>query len=36
MKELGVSVSPNVKPGVLTTHPLYEELSEFKSFVKDP
>lgn len=31
----GITLSPNIKPGMLTTHPLYEEFSELGLFVKD-
>lgn len=33
MKARGVSVTPNIKPGVLTTHPYYEEMREKGVFV---
>ncbi|MEK4250683.1 glycoside hydrolase family 31 protein [Paenibacillus sp. FSL W7-1287] len=31
----GITLSPNIKPGMLTTHPLYEEFSELGLFIKD-
>lgn len=36
MTDFGVSVSPNIKPGMLLTHPLYEEFVRCNAFVKDP
>ena len=33
MMEKGVSVSPNIKPGILTCHPLYEDFKESKAFI---
>ena len=33
MKLKNVSVSPNVKPGILLTHPLYNTFKEKNSFV---
>ena len=36
MKARGVTVSPNVKPGILTTHPNYKDFNNNDSFVKDP
>ncbi|KAB8293602.1 TIM-barrel domain-containing protein [Bifidobacterium avesanii] len=34
MKELGVAVTPNVKPGILTTHPDYDEYDRSGAFVR--
>jgi len=34
MKEKGALVAPNVKPGMLTTHPLYKEFSESGAYIK--
>lgn len=36
MEEKGVVTSPNIKPGVLLTHPMYEEWKQKGVFVKDP
>lgn len=35
MNNQGVVVSPNVKPGVLTTHPLFKEMEAYDVFVKE-
>ena len=35
MKQAGIVVSPNVKPGMLLVHPLLEEMKEKKMFVLD-
>ncbi|KAA8831159.1 TIM-barrel domain-containing protein [Bifidobacterium tissieri] len=35
MKKRGVAVTPNVKPGILTTHPDYDEFAEAGAFIKD-
>lgn len=35
MEEEGVTVTPNVKPGILLKHPLYQEMKEKGMFVKD-
>lgn len=35
MKQEGIVVSPNVKPGMLLVHPLLEEMKEKKMFVLD-
>lgn len=35
MKERGICVSPNVKPGILLVHPMLEEMKEKGMFVKD-
>src|SRR5690606_1396051 len=34
-KQHGVTISPNIKPGMLLTHPLYEEFAEKELYVKD-
>jgi alpha-glucosidase len=36
MSERGISVSPNIKPGVLTSHPYWKLFTEADAFVKDP
>lgn len=36
MRERGVEVSPNVKPGVLNTHPYYESMKEAGCFIRTP
>ena len=35
MKARGVAVTPNVKPGILTTHPDYDEFAQAGAFVRD-
>ena len=35
MNKRGVSVSPNVKPGLLTIHPLYEDFQKNSAFILD-
>jgi alpha-glucosidase len=35
MEERGVTTSPNIKPGLLLTHPYLEQLKKEKIFVKD-
>lgn len=35
MNEKGASVAPNVKPGMLLTHPLYNEFMEAGAYIKD-
>ena len=35
MKERGIVVSPNVKPGMLLVHPLLDEMKEKNMFVLD-
>lgn len=34
MKEKGVMVSPNIKPGILCTHPYYDEFKNGDAFIK--
>lgn len=33
--QFGVTLSPNIKPGMLLTHPLYEEFAKQQLFIKD-
>ena len=33
MNEKGVSVSPNIKPGILTIHPLFKDFEENKALI---
>ena len=35
MKNKGASLAPNIKPGMLTTHPLYKEFDEAGAYIKD-
>lgn len=35
MQDKGVEVIPNVKPGILTTHPDYEEFAKAGAFIRD-
>lgn len=35
MNEKGVPLSPNIKPALLTDHPLYEEFAKAGAFIKD-
>lgn len=35
MKQKGADVSPNVKPGMLISNPLYNEFKEAKAFIQD-
>lgn len=35
MKKKGASLAPNIKPGMLTSHPLYEEFDEAGAYIKD-
>lgn len=35
MKEKGASLAPNIKPGMLTSHPLYKEFDEAGAYIKD-
>lgn len=35
MKAKGASLVPNVKPGILTTHPLFQEFEEKGAFIRD-
>jgi alpha-glucosidase len=35
MKEKGADVSPNVKPGMLVTNPLYNEFKEANAYIRD-
>ena len=35
MNKRGVSVSPNIKPGILTSHPLYEQFKKKNAFILD-
>ena len=35
MKEKGADLAPNVKPGMLTTHPLYSEFDAAEAYIKD-
>ena len=36
MNEKGVSISPNIKPGILTVHPLYKDFEENNAFILSP
>ncbi len=36
MNALGAPVSPNIKPGILTTHPHYDAFANEGGFVRDP
>ncbi len=36
MKSEGVPVSPNVKPGILVTHPLYDKFAQAGAFIQSP
>lgn len=36
MNDKNVTVSPNVKPGILLVHPRYEEMKQKGMFIKDP
>lgn len=35
MNELGAPVSPNIKPGILLTHPYYDDFAKAGGFVRD-
>ncbi|MFL0252014.1 TIM-barrel domain-containing protein [Clostridium neuense] len=35
MKEKGASLVPNIKPGMLNSHPLYKEFDEADAYIKD-
>lgn len=35
VKEKGACLAPNVKPGMLTSHPLYKEFAEAGAYIKD-
>ncbi|PJI09191.1 MULTISPECIES: TIM-barrel domain-containing protein [Clostridium] len=35
MKEKGASLVPNIKPGMLKSHPLYKEFDESDAYIKD-
>ncbi|MBU3075207.1 glycoside hydrolase family 31 protein [Clostridium estertheticum] len=35
MKERGADISPNIKPGMLITNPLYEEFKSAKAYIMD-
>lgn len=35
MKEKGASLVPNIKPGMLTSHPLYNEFDKAGAYIKD-
>lgn len=35
MKQKGASLAPNIKPGMLTSHPLYGEFEEAGAYIKD-
>lgn len=35
MKENGASLVPNIKPGMLNSHPLYKEFDEADAYIKD-
>ena len=36
MNDRGVTVSPNIKPGILTTNPVYKIFDESRGFIKNP
>ncbi|UOF90600.1 DUF4968 domain-containing protein [Fodinisporobacter ferrooxydans] len=35
MEKKGASLAPNIKPGMLTSHPLYKEFDEAGAYIKD-
>src|SRR5262249_1116391 len=35
LKSVGIHIVPNVKPGILLSHPLYQEFASAGSFVRD-
>lgn len=35
MQEKGAALAPNIKPGMLTTHPLYKEFAAAGAYIKD-